>query len=123
MRIKSYLLPILCVYLFNALFLPLLHCFEEKDCGECCAVIQFNTICTDENGPCGNPTHHHHNSHSHDDANCSVCKAFSQVAICDYEKTLLISNSRFLNSYNELQFVLSRKCVVYTTRAPPILLV
>ncbi len=124
MKIKSYLLPVLCVYLFQALFVPLLHFMEESDgndCGECCTVIQFNTPCADENGPCENPAHHHHNGHSHDDANCFACKTISQVAICGFAKTSFLSNYRFLNSYNELQYIAFRKSVVCTTRAPPIL--
>ena len=126
MSMKSYLVPILYVYLFQSLFVPLLHLLEEKEAGgddRCCSTVQFNTACTGGNGPCENPEHHHHHGHSHDDANCFACKIFSQTAICSNDKTLFLSKYCFFFSCNKLQYVSSLKYFFYLTRAPPTLLV
>ncbi len=89
MKMRRTIFIILTIYISQILFAPLIHCLSEKserDCDDCCTGVVINSTCTDTNGPCRNPAHHHHRGHRHDPAQCSFCKIFFKdigyVPIC-----------------------------------------
>jgi hypothetical protein len=81
MQIRRKILIVLCIYLSQIFFTPVIHFVGERsarDCGDCYASIQLNASCNNTNGPCNNPAHHHHNHHRHDPAQCTFCKSFTK---------------------------------------------
>ena len=79
MQIRRKIFIVLCIYLSQIFFTPVIHCLGERNeryCTDCYAGIQLNSSCNNTDGPCNNPTHHHHNNHSHDPAQCTFCKSF-----------------------------------------------
>lgn len=103
MQMKRKIFIVLCIYLSQVFFVPVIHCLSErgeKDCENCYAGIQLNSTCNDMQGPCNNLAHHHHNNHSHDPAQCAFCKSFIKDIeyIPNYygiifESFILVSNS------------------------------
>ncbi len=79
MQMKRKLFIVLCIYLSQILFIPVIHCLVEggkKDCEDCYTGAQLSSSCNKTQGPCSNPSHHHHNGHKHDPAHCVFCKSF-----------------------------------------------
>ncbi len=86
MQIRRKISIVLCIYLSQIFFTPLIHCLgerSERDCTDCYVGIQLNSFCNDVDGPCSNPTHHHHNNHRHDPAQCTFCKSFTKDIVHD----------------------------------------
>ncbi len=102
-HMKRKIFIVLCIYLSQIFFVPVIHCLSERDsndCQDCYAGIQLNSACNDMQGPCNNPAHHHHNNHSHDPSQCAFCKSFIKDIeyIPNYygiifESFILVSNS------------------------------
>ncbi len=79
MRIRRKILVVLCIYISQIFFTPVIHCLSEmseRDCTDCHAGIQLNSPCNNTGAPCNKPAHHHHNNHRHDPAQCAFCKSF-----------------------------------------------
>ncbi len=122
MQMKRKLFIVLCIYLSQILFIPVIHCLGEggkKDCADCFTGTQLNSYCNNTQIPCDNPAHHHHNRHKHDPAHCVFCKSFIKDIeyIPNYygiifECFILVSNSTLHQSSTLL-----RKTSV---RAPPL---
>lgn len=78
-QMKRTIVIILCIYLSQLFFAPVIHFWGERskrDCADCYRVAHLNSSCNDKHGPCKNPAHHHHKNHRHDPAQCSLCKKF-----------------------------------------------
>ncbi len=81
MRIRTKIFIVLAIYVSQLLLAPIIHSLcemGEMDCADCYAGEVVNSSCSDQDGPCKNPAHHHHSDHSHDPAHCSFCKTFFQ---------------------------------------------
>ncbi len=103
MQMKRQIFIVLCIYLSQILFIPVIHCLGEgskKDCEDCYTGTQLNSPCSNTQGPCNNSKHHHHNGHRHDPAHCAFCKSFikdieyvpNYYAIV-FESLILVTNS------------------------------
>lgn len=103
MQMKRKIFIVLCIYLSQIFFVPVIHCLSEgseKDCEDCYTGTLLNSPCDDTHGPCDNPVHHHHNGHRHDPAHCTFCKSFikdieyvpNYYAI-DFESLILVTSS------------------------------
>ncbi len=111
MQMKRKIFIVLCIYLSQIFFVPVIHCLSEgheKDCEDCYAGTLLSSPC-DEHGPCDNPIHHHHNGHRHDPAHCAFCKSFikdieyapNYYAIV-FGSLILVTNSRTLHQSSTL---------------------
>ena len=124
MRIKKLIYLLLYFYLFQIFLIPLAHYrheIDEKDqCIDCHAGVQLNSSCGDQEAPCENPAHHHHNKHkAHDPAHCVVCKSLLQ----DIENRTLskenFSQHTFVASYCNRCYGTYLLCASFSNRSPP----
>lgn len=123
MKKNKYLFPILLIYIIQLFCVQLVHVLEETDethCKSCHETVLLNTLCTEEDGPCNNPKHHHHGSHAHDPSHCLVCKIFLQEINCGHINVIIFDRI-FIAIYNDnQQYFTSNICTIFTIRAPPV---
>ena len=105
MQMKRKIFIVLCIYLSQILFIPVIHCLGEgskKDCEDCYSYTgtQLDSPCSNTQGPCNNSKHHHHDGHWHDPAHCTFCKIFikdieyvSNYYAIDLESLILATSS------------------------------
>ncbi len=123
MQIRRKILIVLCIYISQIFFTPVIHCLgerSERECADCCAGIQLNSACNNTGAPCNKPAHHHHNNHRHDPAQCAFCKSF----IKDIEHVsiyYIISVNHFTIVDNVTQYH-PATCLrgMFLVRAPPL---
>ena len=122
MRTNRKTFIVLCIYLSQIFFVPVIHCLSEgneRDCADCFTGIQLNSHCNSTQSPCDNPAHHHHNGHRHNPAHCIFCKSFVKDIeyIRNYYETtfesfILVSN----NTLHQSSALIRRTPI----RAPPL---
>ncbi len=123
MQIRRKILVVLCIYISQVFFTPVIHYLGEKserDCTDCHAGIQLYSSCNNTERPCNNPSHHHHNNHRHDPAQCAFCKSI--IKDIEYEPVyniITINRVTIVNNvarYHHTAYLRG----MFPVRAPPI---